>query len=441
MKVTSEKIENCQVSLNIEAEDSELEKSLDEAYHRLVGKISIPGFRKGKAPRAIMEQRIGKGALLEEALKRLVPQLYDEAIESQEIEPIAEPQIEVTKSEPLIFKAIVPVKPTVELGDYHSIRLEPEPVEIGDKEVKSIIDRLREQKALLVPVDRAVQLGDVVTINIEASVDGKQFLNHKDQVYEVDSDSSFPVPGFAQQLQGTEKDADMTFSIEVPADYNIKELCGQECLFKVRVTEIKEKQLPALDDEFARSCDFDDLTSLKDRLVSDLRAEAERRSQMELRRKALEAVLDISQVEYPPILEEREIGSILEDEVRHLGYQKVEDYIQRSGKTAEELREQLRPIARKRVANALILDKMAGEEKIEIGSSEVDNKVKEIAGNTGDENQEKMQKFLALPQVRESVEDSLRVDKTVDRLVQIVRGNPEKTEEQSVVNNQHKADS
>ena len=431
MKVTSEKIENCQVSLNIEAEDSEMEKSLDEAYHRLVGKVSIPGFRKGKAPRAIMEQHIGKGALLEEALRRLVPQLYDEAIESQEIEPIAEPQIEVTKSEPLAFKAIVSVKPTVELGDYHSIRLEPEPVETGDKEMESIIDRLREQKAVLVPVERAVQFGDVVTIDIEANVDGKQFLNHKDQVYEVDSDSSFPLPGFAQKLQGMEKNDDSTFSIEAPADYNIKELCGQECLFKVKVAEIKEKQLPEVDDGFARSCDFDDLISLKERLASDLRAEAERRSQMELRRKALEAVVDISQIEYPPILEEREIGNIVEDEARHLGYQKVEDYIQRSGKTAEELMEQLRPIARKRVANALILDRIAGEEKIEIGPLEVDNKVKEIAGNTGDENQEKMQKFLALPQVRESVEDSLRVDKTVDRLVQIVSGSPEKTEEQS----------
>ncbi len=423
MKVTSEKIENCQVSLNIEAEISELEKSLDEAYHRLVGKVAIPGFRKGKAPRAILEQHIGKGALLEEALKRLVPQLYEQAIESQEIEPVAEPQIEVTQSEPLVFKAIVPVKPTVELGDYHSIKLEPEPVEIGDKEVESIIDRLREQKAVLVPVDRAVQPGDVVTINIEASVDGKPFLNHKDQVYEVDSDSIFPLPGFAQQLQGMEKNADRTFSIEVPADYSIKELCGQECLFKVKVTEIKEKQLPALDDEFARSCNLDDLTSLKERLASDLRAEAEHRSQMELRRKALEAVVDISQVEYPPILEDREIGSILEDEVRHLGYQKVEDYLQRSGKTEEELREQLRPIARKRVTNALVLDKMAGEEKIEIGPSEVDNKVNEIAGNSGDENKEKMQKFLALPQVRESVADSLRIDNTMDRLVQIVTGN------------------
>jgi len=441
MKVTTEKLDNCQVSLNIEAEASEQEKSLDEAYHRLLSKVSIPGFRKGKAPQAILEQHVGKSALLEEALKRLIPQLYEQAIESQKIVPIAQPQIEVTQNEPLVFKAIVAVKPVVKLGDYGSIRLEPEPMKIGDEQVESVIGRLREEQAVLMPVDRPVQPGDFVTINIEASVDGKPFLNHKHLVYEVDSNSTFPLPGFAQQLQGIEKNNEGTFTLEVPADYNIEEFRGRECLFEVKVTEIKEKQLPEIDDQFARSCDCDNLALLKEKVAANLRAEAERRSQMELRRKALEAVVNISQVDYPPILEDREIGSILEDEARQLGYQKVEDYVRRTGKTEEELEQELRPIARKRVTNTLVLDKMAEEEKIEIGPSEVDNKVEEIAGNSGDENKGKMQKFLALPQVRESIEESLRSEKTMDRLVQIVSGSTEETKQQSAVSDQHQTDS
>jgi len=355
--------------------------------------------------------------------------------------PIAQPQIEVTQNEPLVFKAIVAVKPVVKLGDYGSIRLEPEPMKIGDEQVESVIGRLREEQAVLMPVDRPVQPGDFVTINIEASVDGKPFLNHKHLVYEVDSNSTFPLPGFAQQLQGIEKNNEGTFTLEVPADYNIEEFRGRECLFEVKVTEIKEKQLPEIDDQFARSCDCDNLASLKEKVAANLRAEAERRSQMELRRKALEAVVNISQVDYPPILEDREIGSILEDEARQLGYQKVEDYVRRTGKTEEELEQELRPIARKRVTNTLVLDKMAEEEKIEIGPSEVDNKVEEIAGNSGDENKGKMQKFLALPQVRESIEESLRSEKTMDRLVQIVSGSTEETKQQSAVSDQHQTDS
>jgi len=192
MKVTSEKLENCQVSLNIEAEARELEKSLDEAYRHLVSKVSIPGFRKGRTPRAILEQHLGKSALLEEALEHLIPQLYKQAIESEKIEPIAQPQIEVTQNEPLVFKAIVPVKPTVKLGDYHSIKLKPEPVEISAGEIGAAIEQLRQQQAVLLPVDRPVQLGDLVTINIEATIEGKPFLNHKDLLYQVDSNSTFP---------------------------------------------------------------------------------------------------------------------------------------------------------------------------------------------------------------------------------------------------------
>jgi len=421
MKVSNEKVENCQVSLNIEVEADEMGKSLDEAYHRLVNRTSIPGFRKGKAPRAILEQHVGKDSLLREALERLIPQLYKQAVESEKIDPIAGPQIELTQNDPLIFKAIVPLKPEVKLGDYHNIKLKPEPIKIGDKEIEAAIESLQQEHAILLPVKRSVQLGDFVTISIEASVEGKPFLNHKDLVYEVGDNPSFPLPGFASNLQGVKKSEEKAFSLKIPADYRIEEFRGKECAFKVMVTEIKKKQLPDLDDEFAQSCNYADLTQLREQITADLRARAKEKSRLELRRKTVDVVVEGSSVDYPPILEDREIENLLNDEARHLGYREVEDYLNRINKTEEELKQALRPITKKRVTNSLVLGKVAEEEKIEIAASEVDNKVEEMVGKA--EDKEKIQRLLALPQVRESITESLRTEKTIDRLVQIVSEN------------------
>ncbi len=421
MKVSNEKVENCQVSLNIEVEADEMGKSLDEAYHRLVNRTSIPGFRKGKAPRAILEQHVGKDSLLREALERLIPQLYKQAVESEKIDPIAGPQIELTQNDPLIFKAIVPLKPEVKLGDYHNIKLKPEPIKIGDKELEAAIESLQQEHAILLPVKRSVQLGDFVTISIEASVEGKPFLNHKDLVYEVGDNPSFPLSGFASNLQGVKKSEEKAFSLKIPADYRIEEFRGKECAFKVMVTEIKKKQLPDLDDEFAQSCNYADLTQLREQITADLRARAKEKSRLELRRKTVDVVVEGSSVDYPPILEDREIENLLNDEARHLGYREVEDYLNRINRTEEELRLALRPIAKKRVTNSLVLGKVAEEEKIEIATSEVDNKVEEMVGKA--EDKEKIQRLFALPQVRESIAESLRTEKTIDRLVQIVSEN------------------
>jgi trigger factor len=424
MKVSTEKLESCQTVLTVEAEDSELDKSLDEAYHYLVNEVSIPGFRKGKAPRAILVQHIGKKNLLEEALERLIPQLYKQAIESQEIEPIARSEIEIIQTEPLVFKAVVSLKPEVKLGDYHSIRVEPGPViKIAKKEVTAAMEEFRERQGAWVPVDRPVELDDLVAMDIEANVDGRPWLNHKGVLYEVDRDSRSPVPGFAAHLQGAEKNKEMTFSLTIPDDYPIKEMCGKEGTFKVTVTEIKEKQLPELDDELAQSVGYDNLADLKKKVAADLRVKAEARNRSELRQKALDALVEISEVNYPPILEDEEITGLLRDEAQRLGFRELGDYLKKTSKTEGELKQELRPIAKKRLIQGLVLGKLAEEEKIEISSSEVDNKVNEIANDA--EDKEKARQFFSLPQVKQSIEQSLRTQKTMDRLLQIAIGNAE----------------
>jgi trigger factor len=424
MKVSTENLGNCQISLNIEAEASELDKSLDEAYHHLVSEVSIPGFRKGKAPRAILVQHIGKKNLLDEALEHLIPQLYKQAIESQKLEPIAGPQIEITQTEPVVFKAIVSLKPEVKLGDYHNIKLEPSSeIKITEKEVSAAMEEFRERQGAWVPVDRPVELGDLVTLNIQANADGKPWLNHKDILYEMDKDSRSPVPGFASQLQGARKNKEETFSLTIPDDYPIKEIRGKGGTFKVTVTEIKEKQLPELNDGLAKSAGYDNLVDMKEKKAVDLRAKAEARNRLELKQKALDNLVEISKVNYPPILEDEEITGLLRNEAQRLGFREITDYLKRANKTEEEIKQELRPIAQKRLIQSLVLEKLAEEEKIEISSSEVDNKVVEMTNDA--EDKENAKQFFSLPQIRQSIEQSLHTQKTMDQLLQIAIGNTE----------------
>jgi trigger factor len=424
MKVSTENLESCQIALNIEAEASEVDKSLDEAYHRLVKEVSIPGFRKGKAPRGILEQHIGKKNLLEEALEHLVPQLYGQAIESEKIEPIARPQIEITQTEPLIFKAVVSLKPEVKLGDYHGIRLDASPeIEVTDKEVATATEEVRARQGAWVPVDRPAGPGDLITVNIQANVDGKPWLNHKDILYEMDENSRSPVPGFASCLVGTEKNKEKTFTLTIPDDYPIKEMSGKEGTFKVTVTEIKEKQLPELNDKLAQGAGYDNLEAMKQGVTADLRTKAEARSRLDLKQKALDALVEISEVGYPPILEDEEIAELLRSEAQRLGFRETADYLKRANKTEEEVKEELRPIAKRRLIQSLVLGKLAEEEKIEISPSEVDNKIEEITNDAGDK--EKARQFFSLPQFKQSIEQSLRTQKTMDKLLEMAIGNVE----------------
>jgi len=418
MKVTAETLEDSQVALNIEAEAGELNKAMDEAYRRLVNKVSVPGFRKGKAPRFILEQHIGKGALLEEALEQLIPQLYKEAIDLQKIEPIDHPQVEIIQTEPVVFKAVVPVKPTVELGDYRNIKLQPEPVEITDEEIDAAAELKRQEQAILTPVDRPVQFGDMVTMNIEANIEEKPFLNHKDIVYEVNKDSQVPLPGFAEKLKGAKKGKGKDFTLIMPPDHRVKEFAGKECFFKVAVTEVKEKQLPELDDEFSQTCGYDNLTSMKEALYVDLKDKAKQLGDQRLSETAVDAVVEISQVHYPPILENKEIDRILEREAHRLGFTKLNDYLNATNLTEEKLRDSLRPMVKKQIARLIVLDEIARIEKIEIDESEVDNQINEMVKSEEGEG-EKIRQFLQSPHMKESMRETLRRNKTVDWLVKI----------------------
>lgn len=422
MNVTTEQKENRQVELTVEAGGEEMDKAMEDAFRRLAGKVKVPGFRKGKVPRHIFEQQVGRDALVDEAIEHLLPDLYQQAVQQQELSPVGQPQVEVTQREPLAFKALVPLTPRVELGEYQGVGLEAPSAEVSAEDVNAAVEQTRHEHAVQSPVDRPVQFGDVVTIDVSATIEGTSFLDHKEINYEVTAGSRSPLPGFSEELVGLNKNESKDFSLVVPEDHYLKDSVGKTCDCHVTVKEVKQKELPTLDDELARTAGYDDLASMQQQVASGLEQKAQENRDKEMKQKALDAVVERSSIEFPPVLEDKEIERMLSEQARRFGYDNVDDYLGRMNTSKEQVWEELRPTAKKRIANSLVLEKVAEDNNIEINASDVDNRVQQMIEETGDK--EKAEKFFKLPQVRESIENSLRTDRALEHLVNAVSGTP-----------------
>ncbi len=359
MKVTKEKTENSQAFLTIEMESAAVEESLAESCRHLARRANIPGFRKGKAPRAILERYLGKEGILEDALNHLLPQAYEKAIKEQKIKAIAQPHIEVTQTDPVIFKATVPLAPTIKLDDYHNIQVTPEAVETTEDDVGAVVEQLRHQHATWEPVERPVEFGDMVVLDIESHIDGEPFINQEGAQYQVLRDLPFPAPGFAEQLKEMGKGDEKEFRLQFPSDYPRGELAGKEPSFKVRVVEIKEEILPELNNDFARQADsgLETLDSLREKVATNLRLRAEEKVRIDFEERVVDAVVNLAQVEFPPILVEMEIGRLLDEQSRRFRMQgrNLEEYLKSINKTEEQTHQELHPLATKRVTQSLVL--------------------------------------------------------------------------------------
>ena len=425
MKVTREKTENSQAFLTIEMEPAEVEESLKKSYNRLVKKTNIPGFRKGKAPREMLERYLGKENILEDALNHMLPRAYEEALKEQQIEAIARPHIELSGTDPVIFKATVPLVPVVNLGDYHGIKMTPEPVEVTEDSVNAVIEQLRHQNATWDPVERTVAFGDLVVLDIESHIDGEPFINRQGVQYQVLSDSSAPAPGFAGQIVGMKKGEEKEFQLQLSQDYPRKELAGKDPLFKVGAVEIKQEVLPELNDDFARQLgpEMKTMETLKTEVTTNLKLRAEEKARMDFEERVIEAAVGQAQVEFPPVLVEMEISRMIDEQSRRFQMQggNLEEYLKNMNKTEEQLYEELHPVAAKRIATSLVLGKIAEAEKIEVGEPDIDaeteNMLKSATGN-----KEELQKLMNTPQSRESFRQILTTRKTVQRLAEIAKG-------------------
>lgn len=426
MKVTNEKIEDSQVFLSIEMEPAEVEESLEESYHRLVKKTDIPGFRRGKAPRAILERYLSKESLFEDALSNLLPKACEKAIKEQKLEAIAQPHIEVAQTDPVVFKAVVSLRPTVKLGDYHHIQVTLEPVEVNKDDVSAIIERLRHQHAAWEPVERPVGFNDLVVLDIESNIEDKPFINQEGAQYQVVQNYSFPVPGFAEQLLGMGRDEEKEFQLQFPPDYPKGELAGKEASFKVRVVEIKQEVLPELNDELAKEIDpnFETLDSLREQVLADLKLRADEKARIDFEEQVTEAVVDITQVEFPPILVEMEVDRLLNQRLQRwqTGGSNLEEYLRTINKTEEEIREELRPLATKRTIWSLVLGEIAKKEKVKVSDSAINTEIENMTKDTDEGKKDELKGFLNTPQARESIKQMLMTRKTIQRLVEIAKG-------------------
>ncbi len=430
MKVTKEKIENCQAYLTVEMEEADMAAGIDDAYKRLAKKANIPGFRKGKAPRQVMERYIGKSAVLEEAVDRMLPQAYEQALTEQEIEPYAQPSVEITGMEPLAFKATVPLKPEVEPGDYRDLRLEPMKLEVTDERIEQVLEELRHQNASWEPVDRAVAFDDLITADLFGTVADKPYLQKVGAQVQVVKGSVSPAPGFFETIVGMKKDEEKEFTLPFPADYPTAEVAGQEAKFKVKISEIKVEKLPELNDEFAPlvSAEFKMLADLREEVVKGLKARDDENVRMDYEERAINAAVKMAKIEYPPVVVDYEIQRIIREQERQLSASNssMEDYLKNIGKSEQQLVDDLRPVAVRNVEASLVLSKIAEAEDVQVTDEDIDNGIKNMCKNVPAEQQEAFFNMLNTPDTRQSLATQLKTRKTIERLTEIARTEDDK---------------
>lgn len=426
MKVTREKTEDHQVFLTIEMAPEEIEQASQTTYRRLVQRVNVPGFRKGKAPRPLLVRHVGGDAFLSDVIEDAVPEAYEKALAEQELDAVARPQIELVERDPVIFKAVVPLRPVVRLGDYHKTRLKPEKIDVTEERVDAVVDELRQQWSTWETVERAVAFSDVASMDLESTIDGEPFVNQQGAQYRVTGGSSAPAPGFAEEIVGMKASQEKEFTLLFPDDDPRTEVAGKEATFKVTVTAVKEEKLPEVTDEFAAQVDAELKTvdEMRGRIREDLIKRAEERSRGDFEDKVIDAAVELSEVDYPPVLVESEIHRMMDDQAERLRMQglTLEQFLRGTGKTEEEFHEELHPIAEKRLVRGLVLGKVAEDEEMLITDADIDAEIAEMLKDSADERKAELRAALDTLQTRESIGQRLLSRKTVGRLTDIAQG-------------------
>ena len=386
MSVQVEKLEKNMAKLTIEVSSEEFEKAIAKAYKKNKNKISMPGFRKGKAPRAMIEKMYGKGVFYEDAANSIIPDAYADAAKESELEIVAQPEIDVTQIEsgkPFIFTATIALKPEVTLGEYKGIEVEKKEVEVTDEEVDTEINRVRESNARMIDIDdRAAQDGDTVVIDFDGYVDGKQFEGGKAEDYSLALGSHSFIDNFEEQLEGKNIGEDVTVNVTFPENYQAEELQGKPAEFKVKIKEIKVKELPELDDDFAQDVsNFDTIAEYKEDLKKKLAENKEEALKREREETVIGKIIENAQMDIPEQMVEAQTRQMTQEFAQRLSSQglSIDQYMQFTGTTVDQLTEQVKPQAEARVQSSLVLEAIVKAEKIEASDEEFDEEIKRMA--------------------------------------------------------------
>lgn len=386
MSLQVEKLEKNMAKLTIEVGADELDKAIESAYQKQKGKISIPGFRKGKVPRQVVEKMYGKEVFYEDAANILIPDAYEKALDECKEDIVSSPKIDVTQIEagkPFIFTAEVALKPEVKLGKYKGVKVEKADVVVTDEEVDEVIEKERENNARNITVeDRAVKDGDMTVIDFEGFVDGEAFDGGKGENYPLTIGSGAFIPGFEEQLVGSEIGKEVEVNVTFPEDYHAENLKGKAAVFKCTVKEIKEKELPELDDEFASEVsEFETLTEYKEDVKKNLEEKKMKEAKENKEREAVEAVVDLSEMDIPEAMVETQQRQMVDEFAQRITMQglSMEQYFQFTGTSYQQMLENVKPQAEKRIQSRLVLEAIAEAENIEVTDEDFEKEIETMA--------------------------------------------------------------
>ena len=415
----TEKANEVKLEITIEAE--KFDNAMKKVYFQNAKYFNIPGFRKGKAPMNIVEKYYGAQIFYEDAFNEVATEAYDEALESNKIDAVSRPVVDIKqmeKGKDVIFTAVVQTKPEVELGKYKGIEIPKVEDEVEEKDIEHELGHMQEHDSRLITVDdRALENGDIATIDFEGFVDGVAFDGGKAEGHELEIGSGSFIPGFEDQLVGMKIDEEREIKVTFPKEYFSKDLAGKEAMFKVKLHEIKRKELPELDDEFAKDVsEFDTLEELKKSIKDRLEKDNEQKQKYETEDAVIKAVCENVKVDIPSGMIETETEDMLRNIETKLSYQglKLEQYLQMMGKTAEEVKKEYEPQAIEAIKSRLMLEAVIKAEKIEATEDEIVEKMKEMAKNYGKSDDKE---FMENENVRKYIKSGLESEKALEFLV------------------------
>ncbi len=422
MSLQVEKLEHNMAKLTIEVPAEELEKALETAYQKNKNKISVPGFRKGKVPRNMIEKMYGPAIFYEDAANELIPDAYEKALDECEEEIVSAPKIDVTqieKGKDFIFTAEVAVKPEVTLGKYKGIKVDEADLAVTEEEINAQIENERENSARTISVeDRPVKDGDITTLDFEGFVDGVAFEGGKGTDYPLTIGSGSFIPGFEEQLIGAELNKEVEVNVTFPEDYHAKDLAGKPATFKCKIKDIKEKELPELDDEFASEVSaFDTMAEYKEDVKKSLEMKKADAAKIAKEEAVIDAVIEDAKMDIPDAMVETEQRQIIEEFSQRMRMQglTMEQYMQFTGMTPQALMEQTKPQALKRIQSRLVLEAVAKAEDLKASEEDYAAEIKDMSEKYQME-EDKIKEMLG-EKGKKQVEEDLAIRKAVDFLV------------------------
>ena len=422
MKCKLEKTENAnEVKFEITVEAEKFDEAIKKVYFKSAKYFNIPGFRKGKAPMQIVEKYYGKEIFYEDAFNEVAEDALQEAVSENKVEVVSRPEVDIKqieKGKDLIFTVVMQTKPEAELGKYKGIEIPKIEYNVSDEDINHELGHMQEHNSRLISIDdRAVEKGDIATIDFEGFVGDKAFEGGKAENYDIELGSNTFIPGFEDQIVGMKIDEEKDVNVKFPDEYFSKELAGKDATFKVKLHEIKKKELPELDDEFAKDVsEFDTLDELKEDIKKKLEKQNADKEKYETEEAVIKALCENIKVDIPSGMIGTEVDNMLKDFEQRLSYQglKLDQYLKMLGKTEEEMRKEYEPQAIEGIKSRLALEAVIKAEKIEATDKEVEDKMKEMAKNYGKENDEA---FLKNENVRNYLKEGIESEKAIDFLI------------------------